>query len=321
MRGYGWRGYVQVRTGGCEAGFGRCGGGQVAGTGAPVVVGVDGSEQSRQAVRLAAREAAWRHRPLRVVHAFIWPLLRAPLGPSPAGPPEGGLRQQAERVIAEAVAEAQRSQPDVPVTGEVVDGQATVVLLRESREAELMVVGDRGLGGFTGLLLGAVAVQVVEHAPCPVLVARGEDRREGPVLVGVDGSPLSEPAIGFAMEEAAWRGTKVVAVHAWTHPASLGPGDMQPLVYDANASEEDETRALAESLAGWRERFPDVPVETRVVRGRAPRALLDEAEKSGAQLVVVGARGRGGFKGLLLGSVSQAVLHHAPCPVGVVRAG
>lgn len=285
---------------------------------APVVVGVDGSDQSLAAVRLAVREAAWRRRPLRVVHAFIWPLLHVPLGPPPGGPPEGGLRHEAERIVDGAVAHAREIEPDVSVTGAVVDGQASVVLLREARDAALVVVGDRGLGGFTGLLLGSVAVQVVSHAPCPVLVARGEERADSPVLVGVDGSPLSELPIGFAMEEAAWRRTRVVAVHTWTHPASLGPGDMQPLVHDVDATGEDEARVLAEALAGWREHYPDVPVEERVVRGRPARALLDEAGK-GAQLIVVGARGRGEFTGLLLGSVSQAVLHHAPCPVGIVR--
>ncbi|HEX5540753.1 MAG TPA: universal stress protein [Micromonospora sp.] len=286
---------------------------------APVVVGVDGSDQSRAAVPLAAREAAWRHRPLRVVHAFIWPMLRVPLEPPKNGPADGGLRQQADRILDEAMEEARAAQPGLPVSGEVVAGQPAVVLLAEARHAEMVVIGSRGLGGFTGLLLGSVAVQIVEHAPCPVLVARGEERTSGPVLVGVDGSLKSEPAIRFALEEASWRGTGVVAVHAWTHPVSVGPGDMQPLVFDINAIEEDEARALAESMAGWRERYPDVPVETRTVRGRAARALLDEA--GDAQLIVVGARGRGGFTGLLLGSVSQAVLHHAPCPVALLRTG
>lgn len=260
-----------------------------------------------------------RRLPLRVVHAFIWPLLHVPLGPSPAGPPEGGLRQEAERMVADAIAYAQEIAPYVPVSGDVVEGQPSVVLLGESREAPLLVVGDRGLGGFAGLLLGSVAVQVSAHATCPVLVVRGDDRTEGPVLVGVDGSPLSDLAAEFAMEEAAWRKTSVVAVHAWTHPVSLGPGDMQPLVHDAVATQEDEARLLAESIAGLRERYPDVPIEERVVRGRPGSVLAEEARK-GAQLIVVGARGRGGFTGLLLGSVSQTVLHHAPCPVAVVRA-
>ncbi|HEU4423611.1 MAG TPA: universal stress protein, partial [Pilimelia sp.] len=287
-------------------------------TGAPVVVGVDGSKSALGAVRLAAREARLRGRPLRVVHAFIWPLLNVPLGPSPAGPLDGGLRHDAELIVEEAVAEAARTEPGLALTAQIVNGAAAPVLLGESRHAALVVLGDRGLGGFTGLLVGSVAVQVVAHAECPVLVARGEPRADGPVVVGVDGSPLSGLAVGFAVEEAALRETGVVAVHAWTRPVSTGPGDMLPLVYDVDAVEAEEDRVLAESVAGWGDRYPEVPVTHRLVRGPTRATLIDESAR--AQLLVVGARGRGGFAGLLLGSVSQAVLHHAGCPVAVIRA-
>lgn len=286
-------------------------------SGAPVVVGVDGSPSALEAVRLSAREAASRQRPLRVVHAFIWPLLGVPLGPSPAGPPDGGFRQQAERVVAEAVAEAGKVAPEVPVTGVVIDGAPTPVLLQEAREAALVVLGNRGLGGFAGLLIGSSAVQVSAHAACPVIVVRGEQRADGPVVVGVDGSELSDLAIAFAFEEAARRGAGLVAVHAWLHPVPVGPGDMLPLVYDLDALAADEERLLAESLAGWGERYPDVPVQRRLVRGSAARVLVEES--ASAQLVVVGARGRGGFTGMLLGSVSHTVLHHAHCPLAIVR--
>ena len=286
-------------------------------SGAPVVVGVDGSASALMAVRLAADEAAVRNRPLRVVHAFIWPQLRAPLGPSPFGPAEGGLRNQAERVVAEAVAEATKATPGVTVTGAVVTGAPAVVLIRESRHAALVVTGSRGLGGFSGLLVGSVAVQVAAHAECPVTVARGTPRPDGPVVVGVDGSPLSNLAVGFAAEEAALRGTDLVAVRAFAGPVSTGPGDMLPLVYDMDLLESQENLVLAESLAGIRERYPDVPVTARLVRGRTADALIEQSRS--AQLVVLGARGLGGFAGLLLGSVSQAVLHHAHCPLAIVR--
>lgn len=289
----------------------------VALTGAPVVVGVDGSASALSAVRLAAREAAARRRPLRVVHAFIWPQLKVPLGPSPLGPAGGGLRHQAEHIVEEAVAEATKAAPDTAVTGVVVDGAAAVVLLHESHRAALIVIGDRGLGGFSGLLIGSVAVQVAAHADCPVMVARGAERADGPIVVGVDGSPLSDLAVGFAIEEAALRGTGLVAVHTWTGPVSGGPGDMLPLVYDIGMLETQENLVLAESLAGSCERYPDVPVSTRLVRGRAAAVLLEESRA--AQLVVVGARGLGGFTGMLLGSVSQAVLQHAHCPLAIVR--
>ncbi|SCL46489.1 Nucleotide-binding universal stress protein, UspA family [Micromonospora citrea] len=287
-------------------------------TGAPVVVGVDGSAAALDAVRVAAREAAQRQRPLRVVHAFIWPLIpNAPLDAVPGAPADAGLRNQAERYVAEAVAEAGKVAPDVAVTGAVVDGAATPVMLDESREAALMVLGHRGLGGFAGLLIGSVTVQVSAHALCPVLVVRGEERADGPVLVGVDGSECSMEAVGFAFEEASRRGAPLLAVQAWLYPTPVGPGDILPLVYDLDAYAAEQERTLAESLAGFAERYPDVPVRHRLVRGTPARVLVEESKA--AQLTVVGARGRGPLSGLLLGSVSHAVLHHAHSPLVIVR--
>ncbi|MEV4847773.1 universal stress protein [Micromonospora matsumotoense] len=288
-------------------------------SGAPVVVGVDGSRSALDAVRVAAREAADRHRPLRVVHAFIWPLFDIPLGPTPGGPPDGGLRHQAELIVADAVAEAGKVAPELTVTGQVVDGASTPVLLTESRDAALLVLGTRGLGGFAGLLIGSAAVQVSARAGCPVLVVRGEARADGPVLVGVDGSALSTEALGFAFAEAAQRDTGLLAVHAWLTPAPIGPGDVLPLVYDVAAIAAEEERVLAEALAGWSARYPDVPVTRRLVSGAAARVLVEESKA--AQLTVVGAHGRSALGGMLLGSVSHAVLHHAHSPLAIVRHG
>ncbi|MET7834793.1 universal stress protein [Micromonospora sediminicola] len=283
----------------------------------PVVVGVDGSATALDAVRVAAREAAFRHRPLRVVHAFIWPLTRAPLTPAPGAPAGAGLRNQAERCVAEAVAEAGKVAPDVPVTGVVVDGAPAAVLVAESRRATLMVLGHRGLGGFAGLLIGSVTLQVSARAHCPVLVTRGEARADGPVVVGVDGSAHSGVAVGFAYEEAARRGAPLVVVHAWLYPTPIGPGDVVPLVYDPEALAEESQRILAEAVAGWSERYPDVEVRQRSVRGAPARVLVEQS--ASAQLVVVGAHGRGALAGLLLGSVSHAVLHHAHAPLVIAR--
>jgi nucleotide-binding universal stress UspA family protein len=288
-----------------------------AANGAAVVVGVDGSEPALRAVRLAADEAGRRNRPLRVVHGFIWPLLRVPVEPPPAGPPGSGLRHQAEEIVAAAVAEAQAAAPEVRVSGEIIDGQAAAALLGEAPTATMIVIGDRGLGGFTALVTGSVAIQVAEYAECPVLVARGTDRATGPVVVGVDGSPRSQAAVEFAAEEASLRGSRLHAVHAYTHPSSAGPGDIQPLVYEEGQLRGEEDRIVAESLTGLDERWPAVPVTRAVSHGR-PAAVLAEASRT-AQLVVVGAQGRGELSGLLLGSVSQGVLRHADCPVAVVR--
>ncbi|MFC8617979.1 universal stress protein [Micromonospora purpureochromogenes] len=285
--------------------------------GAAVVVGVDGSEPALRAVRLAAAEAARRHRPLRVVHGFIWPLLRVPVDPLADAPPGGGLRHQAEELVARAVAEAESTAPGIRVTGEIIDGEASAVLLGETPTAVMVVLGDRGLGGFGALVLGSVAVQVATYAQCPVLVARGEEHGGGPVVVGVDGSPAAREAVEFAAEQADIRGAALHALHAYRHPASGGPGDMQPLVYDESELRAEEDRVLVEALAGIGERYPDLPITHEVVRERAVAALTAASRR--ALLVVVGGRGRGELAGLLLGSVSHGMLHHSACPVAVVR--
>lgn len=280
-----------------------------------VVVGVDGSEDM-SAVGLAAAEAALRNRPLDVVHGFIWPYMNVPLGPSVFGPEEGGLRNEAERIVSDAVAYARKVQPDIDVAGEVITGTGAQALLARSDNAALIVLGDRGLGAFTGLLVGSVAIHVAAHATCPVLVARPTAGEGLPILLAADGSPASQSAVRFAFEEAAMREVALVALHVWSHPGSSGPGDMQLPVYDTDIAQAEESEVLAEALAGWREQFPDVVVHRRVRLGHVRRAIIEATRE--AQLVVLGARGFGGFTGLLLGSVSQAVLHHAACPTAIV---
>lgn len=284
---------------------------------APVVVGVDGSDTSLAAVRLAVQVAAERRLPLRVVHAFVWPLLRVPLGPAPGAPPDAGLRADAERLVKEAVKYAAGLDASLEVTGAVLTGGVPGVLVAETRHASLLVLGDRGLGAFAGLLIGSVAVTVAAHAHCPVLIARGTPEPDGPVVVGVDGSPNSALAVAFAAEQAALRGAELVAVRTYTSPVSSESGDMLPLVRDDEPLRADEERLLAEATAGLAESHPDLRVTRRVIRGRARSVLIEQSRE--AQLVVVGARGRGGFTGLLLGSVSQALLHHAACPLAIVR--
>ncbi|MFJ8145959.1 universal stress protein [Streptomyces sp. NPDC096048] len=286
-----------------------------------VVVGVDGSASSLAAVEAAAREARARGAGLRVVHAFVWPAMRVPLGPSPLGPSEGGLRKMADRLVAEAVERARATAAEVDVSRAVVTGDSLTVLEAESRAAELVVVGSRGMGGFVGLLVGSTAVHLAAHGRCPVLVVREEPSAEGPVVLGVDGSAAGERAVEFAFAEAELRKAPLVAVHAWTtwNAPMPAPQDASaPYANPPGALAGQEERLLSEALAGHRARYPGVVVEQRAVHGRSREALIDASLS--AQLLVVGARGRGGFAGLLLGSVSQALLHHAHCPVAVVRA-
>jgi nucleotide-binding universal stress UspA family protein len=293
----------------------------------PVIVGVDGSPSALDAVDEAAAEAVRRGVSLRVVHAYVWPLLGSALDPVPVGglpaggagasgagmAAEGGLHKEAEQFVAEALTRAREQQPGVQATGRVITGPAAAVLLEVARGASLIVVGDRGLGGFTGLLLGSIAVQLAAHAACPVLVVRGRSRQAGPVTVGVDAAGHADLALGAAFHQAQLRGVPLRAVYAWRHRV---PGD-----HGGPAVGDDDSRAhgrlLTDALKPWRAKYPQVEVWTATIHSRASAALLDESKA--AQLVVVGARGRGGFRGLLLGSVSQAVLHHAACPVMVVR--
>ncbi|MEG3630812.1 universal stress protein [Streptomyces poriticola] len=262
-----------------------------------VVVGVDGSSSSLAAVEQAAREARLRRSELRVVHAFAHPVRPSYAPPDPA---------PARRLVSEAAQRARSLAPGAEVTEAVVDGSAVAVLEAESRAADLVVVGSRGTGGFLGMLLGSTAVSLAAHGRCPVLVVRETPAEDGPVVLGVDGSPVGEPAIGFAFAEAALRGAEIVAVHAWLPEyAPVGTGV------------ESAERLLAEALVGHSEAYPDVSVRHEVTSGET-REVLIEASRS-AQLLVVGARGRGGFAGMLLGSVSQALLHHAHSPVAVVR--
>lgn len=286
----------------------------------PVVAGVDGSPSALAAVEAAAREARLRGTELRVVHAFLWPAMHVPPGGSPLGPPAGGVRESAEGLLEEAVERALTAAPGIAVDHAVVAGEAGGALEAESRTARLMVVGHRGSGGFAGMLLGSTADHLAAHSHCPVMVVRERMREDGPVLVAVDDSPQAGEAIAFAFEEAALRGTDLIALHTWTtrsdHSAAR-PADLVDLIGDAGRLEADGERLLADALSGHREDHPDVTVHERVVRGRTRHTLIEAS--SGAQLMVLGAHGRSGIAGLLLGSVTRAVLHHAHCPVTVVR--
>lgn len=284
----------------------------------PVVVGVDGSPSASHAVRWAAREAARRQAPLVVLHSA--PRVPARV-PGPVGLPRGyaeAVAEQGRQWLDAAADLARETAPEVEVTTELGSGAAAGQLVERSAAAQLVVLGSRGLGGFTGLLVGSIAVAVSTHGHCPVVVVRGshpEPDGTGPVVVGADGSPASAVAVAFAFRAAASRGVPLVAVRTWADLAvdtGWGPG----LGVGWEAVQAEELQLLEEQLADCRPRFPEVPVRSVVARDRPAHTLLEHART--AQLVVVGARGRGGFRGLLLGSTSQALIHNADCPVAVV---
>lgn len=279
-----------------------------------VIVGVDGSDEALRAVRWAVPEARRRRATLRLVTAFAWTDDRMVGWPGLGQAAYGErLHAVAEHGLAAAAVAAADLDPDLPVEQHLARGFPGRVLCEQSEDAELLVVGDHGRGRITSALVGSVAVGVAAHAACPVVVVRGAEPPAGdqlPVVVGIDGTPMSEAAIAFAFEVASARRATLVAVHTWIGPV------LTDLV-DWRSAEREAEESLAERLAGWGAKYPDVPVQRVVARTSAAHALLDQAEL--AQLVVVGTRGHGEMAGLLLDSVSNALVHAAGCPVAIVR--
>lgn len=212
-----------------------------------------------------------------------------------------------------------QTHPQLHVCLHRVPGDAADLLVEFSRAADLLVVGLRGAGGLADLVVGSTTSAVAARAGCPVLAvpdALPDDRRRSGVVVGVDGRESAERVVAEAFALAADTGERLVAVHAWTDPASLGHGTPLPLVHDRLLVSDEESRLLAEIVGGWSEKYPDVDVELRTVRERPSVALLSAA--TDARFLVVGRRGHPRLRALVLGSVSQGALHHAPCPVVVV---
>jgi nucleotide-binding universal stress UspA family protein len=281
----------------------------------PVVVGVDGSESSTRAVRWGAMEATRRRAPLRLVTAFAWTVDDVAARPGLEERYRAVLLDRAHGHLAAAVVVAAHAEPAVEVEQQLVVGHPIPVLDGESAHAQLVVLGDRGLGRVDGDSVGSVAVALSAHAAGPVVVVRGQEPSPVlPVLVGVYGEPTSEAAIAFAFEAAATRNAPLLAVHTWWDLViDLG---MAPEA-EWDAVEEEKWQLLTRRLAAWSDKYPGVAVEALVTRDRPSHSLLQQAAR--AQLVVVGSRGRGGFAGSVLGSVGNAVLHRSPCPVAVVR--
>ncbi|MGK5171223.1 universal stress protein [Geodermatophilus sp. CPCC 205761] len=284
----------------------------------PVVVGIDGSEPARVATTFAIDEARRRRAPLRLLHALSWPLGGIVADPSPDPDLRTMLQAGAGTILRGAAADAADVLGADTVSWSVVDGDPVAALQAASGEAQLLVIGSRGVGGIAGLLLGSTANGVVGHASCPVVVLPDPTSvvvsQRSSVVVGVEGRGRDDAVLAFAFAEAAARGTDLVAVHAWQDAAlETAFQSMGPLVDWAGVLA-DEERVLAETLAGWREKEPDVVVREVVLRERTARALVSVALT--AQLLVVGHRHRASIA--RLGSTTHGVLHRAGCPVAVV---
>ncbi|MEV6325294.1 universal stress protein [Nocardia sp. NPDC051787] len=284
---------------------------------APIVAAADGSATSYHAVAWAAVDAAVHRCRLHIVTSVAIPTCVGP-GPALTEHDVAWMRTEGERVLTDAarVARTAAVGEALAISTELIVEPVIPYLIDRSRQARMLVVGSRGLGAFRRELLGSVSMAATRHAHCPVAVVHSTSATDAfssgkPVLVGVDGTANSEPAIELAYEEASRRKVGLTALHAWSDTSSVD------LRLDWDAVREQEGELLAERLAGFGERCPDVRVRRVLVRDRPVRSLLDESDD--AQLLVVGSHGRGGFTGMLLGSTSSALLHAVECPMIVVR--
>ncbi|MDQ1745186.1 MAG: hypothetical protein QOE23_3525 [Pseudonocardiales bacterium] len=281
----------------------------------PVVVGIDGSSGAEAAVRWAVEEARTRKVAVKLVCAYhVPPGYYQGMGMYTELPEQmEAVQQAADRVVEDALAAA-RVDPDVEVRGGTVDGTPISVLIEESESASLLVLGSRHRSALTSSILGSVSAAVAARAECPAIVLRGPAGLAGEhaeVVVGVDGTPASQALLEFGFDHASRRQAPLRAVMCW-HPDLLASMLWRP-------EPPVPTRAeawLAETIAGWQEKYPDVEVHSGVVREHPAAGLV--AEAAAARLLVVGNRGRHAMAGTLLGSVSQAVVHSATCPVAVV---
>jgi len=287
----------------------------------PVIVGVDDPASAGDAADWAADEARLRGTRLHLVHAWLWEPHQAPPSLDALR-----LRREGEEALATLAGRATARHPDLEVSSGVVDASPREALVALSAAAALLVLGLRGSGGFPGLLVGSTSLHVTAHAACPVVVFRGpaneapaDDGSRGGLVVGVHGREPCDELLAFSFDTAQRRRLPLRAVHAWSYPLVLGPGHELPPVYEESHVAAEETRLLAEVMAGWREKYPEVSVTEDDVRSGPARHLVALSETH--QLVVVGRHGsvEGPFR--RLGSVSQAVVHHAHCPVAVVPAG
>jgi nucleotide-binding universal stress UspA family protein len=285
---------------------------------APVIVGFDGSASATIAVRYGAREALLRGRDLHLLHAFGWPLIYPPFG-AEYDPHERGPRVAMLKLLSQTARDVEQDHPALRVHTRLIDGSPGGVLVAASREAELLVVGHRGLGGFTGLLAGSVGIQAAGHAHSPVVVVRGDPGSvDAPVVLGVDGSPGALAAAEAAFAQAQRRGVELLVAHHRSPHASRAQAEAVMTGRDPRLSAVDE---IAAGVRGVAERYADVKWRIEMVDGdSASTALLAVTGDTGAGLLVVGSRGIGGFRAMVMGSTSRTLIEHAPCPLLVVPA-
>lgn len=279
-----------------------------------VTVGVDGSAGANRALAWAADDAARHGVPLRIVHVLApWPYDISGFSEEDG---RDAFALGAGRLLSEAEKAAREHRPGLEVSTAVLDGPPAKVLREQAGPDTTLVLGSRGLGGFAGALLGSVSTHVATHAHGPVVVVRPEEGAAGrnQIVVGVDDSPECVPALGYAFEQARLREVPLRAIHAWQLPVHAYTPEV---VFDMDEVVRARRQVVTEKIADWRERYPAVEVREESPCAHPANALIEASASAG--LVVVGSRGRGAVGSLVLGSVSRALLHHARCPVAVVR--
>jgi len=288
-----------------------------------LVAGLDGSPESSAAAEWAAREAELRGLPLKIVH--VWEPVPDPLAQAPL---LGAETQQhwSERIPREAGEGLRRRHPGLEVTVEQVTGTPSDALVDAAKDAELLVLGSRGLSGVGGFLVGSVGLSVVARAELPVVLVRADeqaadgtspvsDTPDRPVVLGLDADAPSDAVIEFAFAEAARRGTSLRVVYGWNLPPYYAYG----LALDAGLHDElsrEETDSLTEALRPWRQKHPEIEVALEPRVGSAADHLVDASRE--ASLVVIGRRIRRNALGAHIGPVAHGVLHHSTAPVAVV---
>jgi nucleotide-binding universal stress UspA family protein len=285
-----------------------------------ILVGIDGSPESDAAIRWATDEAAMRDETLTLMHVVApiiatWPIIPISIGMTEWQEEHARLVLERGQNIAKETAGESRL---LQIRTELRYTDIATALVDASREARMTVVGGRGLSALGRIVLGSVSSNLLRHVHGPVAVVHADGRSASekgwPIVLGIDGSPASEDATALAFDEASRRGVDLVALHAWADSPSA-----TLLGIDWGQYEEEGHEVLAERLAGWQEKYTDVHVRRRLVVDQPARRILDETRE--AQLVIVGSHGRGGFAGMLLGSVSSTVAQSAEVPTIVVRGG
>ncbi|MFF7891934.1 universal stress protein [Streptomyces sp. NPDC007907] len=297
-----------------------------------IMVGLDGSSESRAAAEWAVREAKLRELPLRLVH--VWEPVPEPMAQAPLLGTET-LKHWSERIPRGAAEGLRARHPGVDVAAVQLAGVPADVLVDVARDAELVVLGSRGLSGLAGFMVGPVGQSVIARTEVPVVVVRSGEQaadehamdpagipsaatRFRPVLLGLDTRSPDDTVIAFAFEEAARRDTSLRVLHAWTPPPYNIYGLSDHVSFYDELARENAT-ALTEALRPWRDKYPAVEVIEASRAGSAADQIVSSSRY--ASLVVVGRRTRRSRFGVHIGPVAHAVLHHALAPVAVVAHG